>query len=258
MKIIVITQDEPFFTQITLKKLVQARGDEIKAIFFLPHYLIFGSSFSMFRYYLSAYGIGFIFRIAWRRSIKFITKLAAYVLLIKRQGLDYYINKFSIPVYNIKKINNQVMDKIQQISPDLIISLSATQVFSDKLLNLPGEGCINLHSGPLPYYRGLFPTFWQLFNEEKEIGLTVHFMDKNIDGGKILLQGKVQVSPDDSLFSLLDRVKHKGAQILLEALRLIETKNITAIPNDITKGSYYVLPKREDIKKFLYKGKKLF
>lgn len=254
MRIVVITQNEAFFTPITLKKLVEVRGNEIKAIIFLPHYLIFGSLFLMLRYYFISYGIKFVFSVAQRRLIKFIMNS----FFNREPSLNYYIKKFSIPMYNIKRINNKILEKINEISPDLIISLSATEVFNERLLSLPSKGCINLHSGPLPNYRGLFPTFWQLLNGEKEIGVTVHFMNEDIDGGNILLQEKIEISPSDSLSSLLNRVKTTGAQILLKALEIIESNNIITIPNEITNGSYYGLPKRKDIKAFLNKGKKFF
>lgn len=258
MKIVIVTQDEPFFTQSALKKLLEVEAKNIAAIIVLPHYLIFGSFFLMLRYYLSSYGIRFIFNVVCRRLIRFIADLIAGIFLIKERTLNYYIKNFSIPVYNIKRLNNKILTRIEEISPDLIISLSATQIFDRRLLNLPNKGCINLHSAPLPHYRGLFPVFWQFLNQEGEIGITVHFMNEQIDAGDILLQDKVKVFADDSLSSLLYRVKTAGIQLLLKALEMIESNRIITIPNDITKGSYYGLPKREDIKMFFNKGKKFF
>jgi methionyl-tRNA formyltransferase len=258
VKIVIVTQDEPFFTQGALKKLLEAKGKDIAAIIVLPHYLIFGSFFSMLRYYSVSYGIRFVFSVAVRRFIRFTTKLIDHLFLSKGPTLNYYIKKFSIPMYNIKRLNNKILAKIEGIGPDLIISLSATQIFNKRLLNLANKGCINLHSAPLPHYRGLFPAFWQFLNGEREIGITVHFVNEQIDAGDILLQDKVKVFPDDSLSSLLYRVKTAGIQLLLKALEMIESNKIITIPNDITKGSYYGLPKREDIKMFFSKGKKFF
>lgn len=240
MKIIIISQDEPVFTQVALRKLTEAKANQIKAVYLLPHYLIFGSFWKMLRYYFACYGIKFVFKIGLKR------------LFASQQ------KKFPLPVYRIRKITPKIIGQIREISPDFIVSLSATQVFSEDLLSLPRRGCINLHSGPLPKYRGSFPTFWQFLNDENKIGITVHFMNEKIDAGDILLQDYIEIYPEDSLFSLLDRVKITGIQILLKALNMLESNNIITIPNDIEKGSYYRLPERKDVKLLLSKNKRIY
>ena len=39
----------------------------------------------------------------------------------------------------------------------------------------------------LPKYRGIYPVFWAMINGEKEIGITIHFINEKIDDGDIIL-----------------------------------------------------------------------
>ena len=49
---------------------------------------------------------------------------------------------------------------------------------------------LNIHSGRLPKYRGMMPTFWQLLAGEREATITVHEMVPRLDAGAVL--GKVE------------------------------------------------------------------
>ena len=85
-------------------------------------------------------------------------------------------------------INNKInIKKIQNFDIDLIIS-SNSQYFGKEILSIPKYGCINRHSSLLPDYAGLMPVFHAISNNEKKIGVTVHLMNEEIDGGMIISQ----------------------------------------------------------------------
>lgn len=139
-------------------------------------------------------------------------------------------------------------------SPDVIASIAATQKFDSGLLNIPERGAVNIHSSLLPQYRGISPTFWTLLNDEDQTGLTVHYMDEDLDAGDIILQQPLAIRTDESQHSLHKRIAAEGAEVLLAALEQIRVDSVDATPMDSENGSYYSMPEREDVREFLSRG----
>jgi methionyl-tRNA formyltransferase len=65
--------------------------------------------------------------------------------------------------------------------------MSFNQIFKSEIINLPRLKTINCHAGKLPFYRSRNILNWVLINDEKEFGITVHYVDEGIDTGDIIL-----------------------------------------------------------------------
>lgn len=164
------------------------------------------------------------------------------------------LNQFKIRSINSKKFINYI--KSNQI--DLIISIASTQIFKNELLKAPTNGCINYHTGLLPRYRGRQPLFWALLNEEEEIGISIHQMDKKIDSGPIIIQDTIHINSTDTLHSLYLKTIAIGPTLLIEAINQVKNNTKDRLINDPNKATYYSFPTREDIKLFKKKGKRFF
>lgn len=165
--------------------------------------------------------------------------------------------KFGIPFYELFNINSpESLSLLKQHNIDVIISLQ-DQIFKKDLIRLPKIGCINKHAALLPKYPGVWPIFWAMLDGEKEIGLTVHWIDEGIDTGKIIVQKRVSVGDDDSLFDLYERVFELCSQSLVEALEKIEENPKFGLPQPPSDGKYYSFPKRCDVLRFKQLGKKI-
>jgi methionyl-tRNA formyltransferase len=92
----------------------------------------------------------------------------------------------------------------------------------EAIWNMPPLGTFNLHASLLPQYRGAAPINWAIINGEKETGLTTFFLQHQIDTGDIILQEKETIRDDDTAGTLHDRLKIKGADLVLKTVRLIE------------------------------------
>ena len=90
--------------------------------------------------------------------------------------------KFNI----IKKLNKNFINRIKKMKADLSIVAGFPLIFPKDLIKATKFGAINLHSGPLPEYRGGSPLNWQIINNEKNIGITAIKMNHKIDQGDIL------------------------------------------------------------------------
>jgi methionyl-tRNA formyltransferase len=92
--------------------------------------------------------------------------------------------------------------------------MSFNQIFRKAILAIPPARIINCHAGKLPFYRGRNILNWALINDEKEFGITVHYVDTGIDTGDILAQDCHPITDADDYASLLQRAHTGCADIL--------------------------------------------
>ena len=106
--------------------------------------------------------------------------------------LSLISKKLNIPQFKFKNIKDKLsIKKIKRFECDIFVSMSYDQIFSDELINLTPLKIINCHAGHLPRYRGRNVLNWVLINGEKNFYITIHYIDKNIDTGPIILKKKI-------------------------------------------------------------------
>ena len=125
----------------------------------------------------------------------------------------------NIPILKEKNINNpEFLDRLKDYNCDIFVSMSFDQIFKSEIINIPPLKTINCHAGKLPFYRGRNILNWALINDEKDFGITVHYMDTGIDTGDIILQKTYPISDNDNYASLLEIAHRECASVLYEAL----------------------------------------
>lgn len=141
-----------------------------------------------------------------------------------------YAKKYEIPLLLHKNINSsEFLEEVKQYNADLFVSMSFNQIFGKTVREMPPLKTINCHAGKLPYYRGRNILNWVLINDEKEFGITVHYIDQGIDTGDIILQKTYEITDEDSYASLLERAYIGCADLLYQAIRLIQKDQVHAI-----------------------------
>lgn len=258
MRVLVITQEEPFALPNFFERVFEARKDSIAGVVTLSPASSRRKWFSMIRRLVNLYGFwGFIregMLFAWLKALNIVSR---FVRLHRFYSVAAAARHYSVNLMEESDVNSpEFLDRVRKMEIDLIASVSATQIFRQKLIDIPNLGCINLHTSPLPRYRGLMPCFWVLANGEKQTAVTVHSMDRKLDNGEIILQRAVDIHPDDTLFSLIARTKSVGAELLLEAMDQIEKGTVRPKPNDDSKATYFSFPTREDARKFRKIGRR--
>ena len=81
-----------------------------------------------------------------------------------------------------------------------------------------------IHPSLLPKYKGLNTHRRVLENNEIKTGCTVHYVNQEMDGGKIILQREVKINPDDTESSISKMVLEEEHIIYPEAIKLVLTK----------------------------------
>ena len=132
----------------------------------------------------------------------------------KTYGIDY--------ITPIKINSEEFYLKACEYNCDLFVSMSFNQIFRKRIIELPRLNTINCHAGKLPFYRGRNILNWALINDEKEFGITVHYIDEGIDTGDIILQRCYPITDEDDYATLL-KVSHKAcADILYDAIKQVQ------------------------------------
>jgi methionyl-tRNA formyltransferase len=144
--------------------------------------------------------------------------------------------------------------QIAALAPDLLVSIACPYILKNSLLELPPLGCINIHHAPLPRYKGMMPTFWQMYHGETHVGLTIHTMSARVDEGSALVQEQLPIGDKETLDSLIRRTKRHGAHCMLGALREIAGRNQKTLSLDGALGSYFTFPTPKDIREFRRRG----
>ena len=110
--------------------------------------------------------------------------------------------------------------------------MSFNQIFKSRTINLPALKSINCHAGKLPFYRGRNVLNWVLINDEKEFGITVHYIDEGIDTGYIVLQKMFEITENDNYSTLLERSYQGCADILYDSIKCIQDGSVVSINQD--------------------------
>ena len=156
----------------------------------------------------------------------------------------------SIELHAPDDVNHPMwVETIRSYAPDVIFSFYYRNLVSQEILDIPAQGCINLHGSLLPAYRGRCPVNWVLVNGETETGVTLHFMTAKPDAGDILAQEKIEISDHDTALTLHGKLAKASAFLLDRTLPLIKKGSSMGIPqNDFngSKASYFGGRKPED------------
>lgn len=128
---------------------------------------------------------------------------------------------------------------------DLFVSMSFNQIFGKRLRERPRLGTINCHAGKLPFYRGRNILNWALINDEKEFGITVHYVNQGIDTGDILAQRVYPITDLDTYATVLERAYYGCAELLVNTIKRLQSGDIRAVPqSDIHPVGFYCTARR--------------
>jgi methionyl-tRNA formyltransferase len=187
-----------------------------------------------------------------RQGLRFISAR------VRRDSINALAASAGVSVVSTRSVNDpEFIQQLRAKAPDVIVSVAAPEIFRPALLNVPRLGCINVHSGRLPHYRGMMPTFWQMLRGEHAITITVHEMAHKLDAGDVLATQSFPLKRSDSLDRVIKGTKREGARLLIRVLRDLRNGQVRPIPLDMADGSYFSFPRPSDVSEFRRQGHRL-
>lgn len=257
MRIEFLTQEDPIYVLPLFEELFRRYSDEFDFVR-VSSCRTMGSRprLQLARELVTLYGAGGFSRLLARAAVARICGLLSLRKHAKKYfSLHQLCKSHGIEFRSIGNPNAPAfVGEVQHRECDLIISVACPYLLKKRILSVPPLGCINIHHAPLPRYKGMMPTFWQLYHGEKTVGLTVHYMGEKLDEGDALLQEELTVEKGESLDHLIRRSKRHGAHCLAKVLRSMSDNSITTLPMEHEKGSYFTFPTTAEIREFQRRG----
>ncbi|AUS99639.1 methionyl-tRNA formyltransferase [Nostoc sp. CENA543] len=153
-----------------------------------------------------------------------------------------------IPVWQPQRVkkHTETLTKLQQLEADVFVVVAYGQILSQKILDMPKLGCVNVHGSILPQYRGAAPIQWCIYNGEAETGITTMLMDVGMDTGAMLLKATTPIGLLDNAEDVAARLAEIGGDLLIETLLKLQNQEITPIPQDDSAATYASLIQKQD------------
>ena len=128
--------------------------------------------------------------------------------------------KYEIPYFLILENNYDKKEKfeadivkiLQESNVELIVMAGWMKIASENFVNTFKDRIINIHPSILPSFKGKNPIESALKNNSLITGCSVHFVDRDVDNGKLIIQAALSINKDDNLKTLTNRihdVEHK-------------------------------------------------
>ncbi len=170
-------------------------------------------------------------------------------------SLKEFADSLGIPFYYVENYHSQLaMDLLLGADADLGI-LYGTNIIKESVFSIPRLGSINLHQGLAPFYRGGPTVFWELYNDEKELGITIHYVAAKVDTGDIILQKTLPLEYDFARFGLnfeefladyRTSLIEPSINSLSESVYLISVRQETRTLQDTSLGKRNRLPMKKE------------
>lgn len=152
-----------------------------------------------------------------------------------------------LDVYQPDKIKSgAAVEYFQRLAPDAVVIIAYGQIISQRLIDIPRLGWINLHASLLPKYRGAAPINWVIVNGESRTGLTTMQIDAGLDTGAVLLRCETEIGQHETAPELTARLSEAGAPLIADTLRKLDRSEITPAPQDNSEATYAPPLKKED------------
>ena len=150
-----------------------------------------------------------------------------------------YALTHGLEVYQPTKMRDgNALAIVRELQPELIVVAAYGRILPEDILTLPPFGSINVHSSVLPKYRGAAPINWAILDGQKETGVTIMYMTRDLDAGDIVCSKKTDIMPDEDARELTHRLALLGADALEDAIEKIADSTAVRTPQDHSASTY--------------------
>lgn len=126
---------------------------------------------------------------------------------------------WNLPVLQPRRLKDpELLARLAAFKPELMIVVAYGRILTHDILALPSVGFLNVHASLLPRYRGSAPINWALINGDRETGVTIQWVEYEVDTGPLFLQERVPINEEDNFGTLYAKLAERGAALLVQAL----------------------------------------
>ena len=163
---------------------------------------------------------------------------------VKELALDY-----GLPIYQPEKLSKSAeLDSLMNLNADGIVTAAFGQFLPSKLLDSVNFA-VNVHASLLPKYRGGAPIHYAIINGDKEAGVTIMEMVKEMDAGDMIARRAIPIEETDNVGTMFEKLALVGRDLLLESLPSYLAGDLKPVPQDKNQVTFSpnILPEKERI-----------
>ena len=112
-------------------------------------------------------------------------------------------------------------EELRALKPDLLVVVAYGLILPQSVLDIPADGCWNVHASLLPRWRGAAPIQRAIESGDTRTGVCLMQMEKGLDTGPVRLTQALDIGADETGGQLHDRLAALGAQVLSDGLGLL-------------------------------------
>ena len=143
-----------------------------------------------------------------------------------------------LPIFQPEKLTgSKELSELMELGADGIVTAAFGQFLPSQLLAAV-DFAVNVHASLLPKYRGGAPIHYALINGEKETGVTIMEMVKEMDAGDMIASASLPISDEDNVGTLFEKLAFLGRDLLLETLPAYLSGSIKPQPQDSSKATF--------------------
>lgn len=149
-------------------------------------------------------------------------------------------SEFKIKIFETKNLNGVDWERIitEDIDPDITLVVGCRVLIPTHIYKIPRYGTLAVHDSLIPDYRGFAPLNWAIINGEQYSGVTLFYISDDMDGGDIVGQKKIKISPIDSALTLYEKVCDLTCELIIETIPLLKGNSAPKIQQDYSAGSF--------------------
>lgn len=132
-----------------------------------------------------------------------------------------------------------VQDEVKAFNLNFILLAWWPYIVKKDILRLPINGILNFHPSLLPCARGKNYNFWTIV-EEVPFGVTIHFVNEEIDSGDILFQKEIAVLWEDTGKTLYEKAQIEMIDLFKHNYCALVEGNYIRRKQDLKQGSFHL------------------
>ena len=157
---------------------------------------------------------------------------------LKASPIEIVAKKLNLNIRSPIKLDDNEYEYIKSIKPFIVIVVAYGQIIPKNFLELSDMGFLNIHASLLPKWRGAAPIQRSIMNHEKETGISFMKIEEGLDEGPYFNQIKTKIDDQTTSKVLSEKLSQKGAENILECLKLIENGEAKFIKQNPKKATY--------------------
>ena len=158
-----------------------------------------------------------------------------------------FAREHDVPLWQPETLRDpDVVERIAAAEPDLMIVAAYGLLLPQAVLDIPDQGCVNVHASLLPRWRGAAPVQAAIREGDAVSGVTLMQMESGLDSGPLLASAATDLGPDETAGTLHDRLATLGGELLVENIDAILEGTLEAIPQDDTLATYAGKIRKQD------------